>query len=37
MAKTAKKKWYESYQPLNDYVLVKVIKDDEKTKGGKAS
>ena len=34
MAKTAKKKWYESYQPLNDYVLVKVIKDDEKTKGG---
>ena len=34
MAKTAKKKWYESYHPLNDYVLVKVIKDDEKTKNG---
>tara|TARA_R100001015_G_C4627232_1_gene186658 strand:+ start:832 stop:1146 length:315 start_codon:yes stop_codon:yes gene_type:complete len=34
MAKTAKKKWYESYQPLNDYVLVKVIKEEEKTKGG---
>ena len=28
------KKWYESYQPLNDYVLVKTIKEEEKTKGG---
>ena len=34
MAKAEKKKWYESYQPLNDYVLVKVIKEEEKTKGG---
>ena len=23
-----------NYEPLNDYVLVKVIKEDEKTKGG---
>ena len=23
-----------NYKPLNDYVLVKVIKEDEKTKGG---
>ena len=34
MAETKQKKWYESYQPLNDYVLVRVMKDDEKTKGG---
>ena len=34
MAKTAKKKWWQSYEPLNDYVLVKVIKEEEKTKGG---
>ena len=23
-----------NYQPLNDYVLVKTIKEEEKTKGG---
>ena len=34
MAKTEKKLWWKTYQPLNDYVLVRVIKEDEKTKGG---
>lgn len=29
-----KRKQVMQYQPLNDYVLVKVIKEEEKTKGG---
>ena len=32
--KKLKKKWYESYQPLNDYVLVKQLKKKKKPKVG---